>query len=77
MKEVDTRHNGGGWLHDDVVTLLSGKEYQRFVPRGQYIGSQPERRRCTTESSNRLPIERFVKKEINIALLMPLFRRHQ
>lgn len=23
---VDTRHNGGGWLHDDVVTLLSGKE---------------------------------------------------
>ena len=38
---VDTRHNGGGWLHDDVVTLLSGKEYQRFVPRGQYIGSDP------------------------------------
>ena len=26
---------------DDVVTLLSGKEYQRFVPRGQYIGSDP------------------------------------
>ena len=22
-------------------TLLSGKEYQRFVPRGQYIGSDP------------------------------------
>ena len=38
---VDTRHNGGGWLHDDLVTLLSGKEYQRFVPRGQYIGSDP------------------------------------
>lgn len=38
---VDTRHNGGGWLHDDVVTLLSGKEYQHFVPRGQYIGSDP------------------------------------
>ena len=38
---VDTRHNGGGWLHDDVVTLLSGKEYQRFVPRGQYIGNDP------------------------------------
>ena len=38
---VDTRHNGGGWLHDDVVTLLSGKECQRFVPRGQYIGSDP------------------------------------
>ncbi len=38
---VDTRHNGGGWLHDDVVTLLSGKEYQKFVPRGQYIGGDP------------------------------------
>jgi Tol biopolymer transport system component/C-terminal processing protease CtpA/Prc len=38
---VDVRHNGGGWLHDDVVTLLGGKEYQRFVPRGQYIGSDP------------------------------------
>lgn len=38
---VDTRHNGGGWLHDDLATLLSGKEYQRFEPRGQYIGKDP------------------------------------
>ena len=38
---VDTRHNGGGWLHDDLATLLSGKEYERFMPRGQYIGSDP------------------------------------
>ena len=38
---VDTRHNGGGWLHDDLATLLGGKEYQRFEPRGQYIGSDP------------------------------------
>ena len=38
---IDTRHNGGGWLHDDLVTLLSGKEYARFEPRGQYIGSDP------------------------------------
>ncbi len=38
---IDTRHNGGGWLHDDLATLLSGKEYQRFEPRGQYIGSDP------------------------------------
>lgn len=38
---VDTRHNGGGWLHDDLATLLNGKEYQRFVPQGQYIGSDP------------------------------------
>ena len=38
---VDTRHNGGGWLHDDLATLLSGKAYIRFEPRGQYIGSDP------------------------------------
>ena len=38
---VDTRHNGGGWLHDDLVTLLGGKEYVKFEPRGQYIGSDP------------------------------------
>lgn len=38
---VDERHNGGGWLHDDLCTLLSGKEYQHFVPQGKYIGSDP------------------------------------
>jgi len=38
---VDTRFNGGGWLHDDLVTLLGGVEYQRFTPRGVFIGSDP------------------------------------
>lgn len=38
---VDIRHNGGGWLHDDLVTLLSGKAYIHFQPRGQYIGTEP------------------------------------
>ncbi|MFA7115660.1 MAG: S41 family peptidase [Bacteroidales bacterium] len=38
---IDTRHNGGGWLHDDVCTLLSGKIYERFMPRGQFIGKDP------------------------------------
>lgn len=38
---VDTRHNGGGWLHDDLVTLLGGKAYAEFRPRGQYIGTEP------------------------------------
>lgn len=38
---VDTRWNGGGWLHNDLALLLGGKEYVRFVPRGQYIGSEP------------------------------------
>ncbi len=38
---VDTRFNGGGWLHDDLVTLLSGKPYWTYTPRGQKIGSDP------------------------------------
>ena len=38
---VDTRFNGGGWLHDDLATLLSGKQYVELVPRGQRIGSEP------------------------------------
>ena len=39
---VDTRFNGGGWLHDDLATLLSGRQYVRFMPRGQFIGSEPQ-----------------------------------
>lgn len=39
---VDTRSNGGGWLHDDLATFLSGKEYIRMVPRGQDLGSEPQ-----------------------------------
>lgn len=38
---VDTRWNGGGWLHNDLAQLLSGRKYVDFVPRGQYIGSEP------------------------------------
>lgn len=38
---VDTRHNGGGWLHDDIITLLSGKLYNQYIPRGQFIGNEP------------------------------------
>lgn len=38
---IDTRNNGGGWLHDDVATLFSGKRYARFAPRGQYISDEP------------------------------------
>lgn len=43
---VDTRHNGGGWLHDDLVTLLSGQAYINFTPRGQYIGTDPFNKWC-------------------------------
>ena len=38
---VDERHNGGGWLHDDLCTLLGGKQYQSFVPHGKYVGADP------------------------------------
>lgn len=38
---VDTRYNGGGWLHNDLAILLNGKEYAQYSPRGQYIGSEP------------------------------------
>lgn len=40
---VDTRYNGGGWLHDDLATFLSGKTYMSFEPRGQKnMGSEPQ-----------------------------------
>jgi C-terminal processing protease CtpA/Prc len=39
---VDTRFNGGGWLHDDLATFLAGKEYITFMPRGQNLGNEPQ-----------------------------------
>jgi len=41
---VDTRNNGGGWLHDDLVKFLGGKKYVIFHPRGKRrgaLGSEP------------------------------------
>ena len=39
---VDTRFNGGGWLHDDLVTFLDGEHYLQFYPRGQgNLGGEP------------------------------------
>lgn len=38
---VDTRYNGGGWLHNDLAILLNGKEYVTFKPRGREIGHEP------------------------------------
>lgn len=38
---VDERHNGGGWLHDDLCTLLAGKQYAKFIAHGKYIGYDP------------------------------------
>ncbi|HQW47324.1 MAG TPA: S41 family peptidase, partial [Chitinophagaceae bacterium] len=34
---VDTRFNGGGWLHDDLKTFLSGKRYLDFAPQGNRL----------------------------------------
>jgi tricorn protease len=39
---VDTRFNGGGWLHDDLVTFLNGEKYMTFMPRGQNLGNEPQ-----------------------------------
>ncbi len=41
---VDVRHNGGGWLHNDVCELLSGTAAATYTPRGQYIGDDPYNR---------------------------------
>lgn len=39
---VDTRYNGGGWLHDDLATFLHGQAYMHFKPRGQDLGTEPQ-----------------------------------
>ena len=38
---IDTRFNGGGWLHNDVAQLFSGRKTADFAPQGHYIGSDP------------------------------------
>ena len=38
---VDERHNGGGWLHDDLCHLLSGRQHSHFNAHGKYIGVDP------------------------------------
>jgi len=38
---VDTRFNGGGNLHDELSTFLSGRKYLEFLPRGQSLGWEP------------------------------------
>lgn len=34
---VDTRFNGGGWLHNDLNTFLSGKTYMHYAPQGNIV----------------------------------------
>jgi len=39
---VDTRFNGGGWLHEILATFLSGKSYIQFAPREKRLGTEPQ-----------------------------------
>ena len=74
---VDERHNGGGWLHDDLCTLLSGKQYQDFVPHGQVVGADPFNKwtkpscvlMCEDDYSNGHGFP-FVYKELGIGKLI-------
>ncbi|MDB5196782.1 MAG: peptidase, partial [Flaviaesturariibacter sp.] len=48
---VDTRFNGGGWLHDDLVTFLSGKKYLAFSPQGATPTSSEPANKWTNPST--------------------------
>ncbi|MEE4202246.1 MAG: S41 family peptidase, partial [Halieaceae bacterium] len=39
---VDTRFNGGGWLHDDLLKLLDGRRYFNMGHRGRIVRGAPE-----------------------------------
>lgn len=44
---VDTRFNGGGWIHDDLIAFLQGRDYVWFQPRGKRkgdLGAEPHDR---------------------------------
>ena len=38
---VDTRNNGGGWLHNDLAAFLDGKLYTERKPRDIYMAPEP------------------------------------
>ena len=41
---VDTRWNPGGNLHDTLETFLTGRKYLEYIPRGQLLGWDPNRK---------------------------------
>ena len=47
---VDTRFNGGGWLHDDLYNFLDGKTYLNFAPQGNRTKSFEPQTRWTRPS---------------------------
>ena len=38
---VDTRHNGGGWLHNDLAVFLNARLYTERRPRGVEMSPEP------------------------------------
>jgi Tol biopolymer transport system component/C-terminal processing protease CtpA/Prc len=75
---VDTRFNGGGWLHDDLATFLSGKNYLRFAPQGHLLkGGEPiskwQKPSCVLMSESNYSdafIFPYVYKELGIGKLI-------
>lgn len=67
---VDTRFNGGGWLHDDLALLLSGRRYLEILPRGQRLGWEP------TVRWNRPSIVLISEGNYSDAHLFPWVYRH-
>lgn len=47
---IDTRFNGGGNLHDDLATFLSGKKYMEMAPQGVKTGAYAPRARWSNPS---------------------------
>jgi Tol biopolymer transport system component/C-terminal processing protease CtpA/Prc len=41
---LDTRFNGGGNLDEALTVFLSGRVFEKNVPRGQYLGEEPSMR---------------------------------
>src|SRR5262245_33417842 len=41
---LDTRFNGGGNLDEALTVFLSGRVFEKNVPRGQYLGDEPSYR---------------------------------
>jgi len=41
---LDTRFNGGGNLDEALTVFLSGRVFEKNVPRGQYLGDEPSMR---------------------------------
>ncbi|WP_295673266.1 S41 family peptidase [uncultured Mucilaginibacter sp.] len=75
---VDTRFNGGGWLHDDLATFLSGKEYLTLRPQsnktqGGESMNKWTRPSCVLMSEGNYSdafIFPYVYKELNIGKLI-------